>query len=627
MHGLRHKKLTSKGATRGGSNQTGFSDDVVQSNRSKGAHVGSSERSIAVQSNRNKEAHARSSDRSIAVQSNRSSERTIAHSHRSKRVLNNRGAGAHTGEDANCTMVGADGEHSERNSANGASHGVNSQLNGATDGVNSQLNGVADGVNSQVNGSSNGVSSQLNGSSDGVNSQQNGSKRVLVDAPKRGRAKMSRTELKMAPRSGRVELVPKGHRQFKYVVYNPKGLKYPSQVGAILKREYPGIIKVYDEQGNVVRQHPALSWNDYYWKKNRDGICYARRVKQEFWKIFSVHRNHRLLADKVLEAYLVRRVSNMIYQLRLEAVKVYFHKRGEKCDDTRARTIELTEEQYLTCRLEWCNKASWAWFSKYWTTDDYKKKRKIAQDCCMGNEDNAQNRGGSRNFTETQQLLEHTFGPEKSGTLNTYAVMKSGYKTVDSTGRAGPIPSQKAQKRVDDYRELVSDENSQEFDGKALHIVGNGMKHGRVPIGDGAVDKAIVLVHSKSVAMKPINPADYDRVVKENEQLKETNGILYEENSINRSLIMEMYSDLGKEPSAALLRRLESIDARRRQAAGSPQGCSHSVDDRHNDENMEERDDDDNSHGSEEDSDGDTADEQLDQERGADDNEVGEGDC
>jgi len=38
-------------------------------------------------------------------------------------------------------------------------------------------------------------------------------------------------------------------------------------VGAILKREYPGIIKVYDEQGNVVKQHPAMSWNDYYWKR------------------------------------------------------------------------------------------------------------------------------------------------------------------------------------------------------------------------------------------------------------------------------------------------------------------------------------------------------------------------
>ncbi|CAN6362398.1 unnamed protein product [Urochloa humidicola] len=321
----------------------------------------------------------------------------------------------------------------------------------------------------------------------------------------------------------------------------------------------------------------------------------------------------------------------MVYQLRLEAIKMYFHKRDEKCDDTRARTIELTEQQYLTCRLEWCNKASWAWFSQYWTTDEYKKKRQTAQDCCMSTEDKAQNRGGSRNFTETQQLLEHSFGPEKSSTLNTYAVMKSGYKTVDSTGRAGPIPSQKTQKLLDDYRVLVSDENSQELDGRALHIVGNGMKHGRVPIGDGAVDKATVLIHSKSVAMKPTNPADYDKVIKENEQLKETNDLLHEENSVNRALIMQMYSDLGKEPPAALLRRLESIDARRQQDAGSPQGCSHLADDRRNGENMEERDDDDRSHGGDEHGDGDhevqsEADDDPGQEREADGDDIGEGD-
>jgi len=95
----------------------------------------------------------------------------------------------------------------------------------------------------------------------------------------------------------------------------------------------------------------------------------------------------------------------MVYQLRLEAVKMYFHKRKEACDDTRAHTIELTEEQYLTCWVEWCNKAVWAWFSKYWTSDEYKRKRLKAQESSKNYEDTAQNRGGSRNFSETQQLL------------------------------------------------------------------------------------------------------------------------------------------------------------------------------------------------------------------------------
>ena len=101
----------------------------------------------------------------------------------------------------------------------------------------------------------------------------------------------------------------------------------------------------------------------------------------------------------------MKRVTNMVYQLRLEAVKMYFHKRKEACDDTRAHTIELTEEQYLTCRVEWCNKAVWAWFSKYWTSDEYKRKRLKAQESSKNYEDTAQNRGGSWNFSETQQLL------------------------------------------------------------------------------------------------------------------------------------------------------------------------------------------------------------------------------
>jgi hypothetical protein len=54
-------------------------------------------------------------------------------------------------------------------------------------------------------------------------------------------------------------------------------------LGVILKRIYPGIIKVYDDDGSIVKRQPALSWNDYYWKKYMDGICYAKKVKAEFW--------------------------------------------------------------------------------------------------------------------------------------------------------------------------------------------------------------------------------------------------------------------------------------------------------------------------------------------------------
>jgi len=74
--------------------------------------------------------------------------------------------------------------------------------------------------------------------------------------------------------------------------------------------------------------------------------------------------------------------------------------------------------------------------------------------------------------------------------------------------------------------------------------MGRGMKHGRVPIGDGAVDTETILVHRLSVPFKPVNPDDYERVIKENEQLKQTNQILHDENGVNRALIMVLILQL-----------------------------------------------------------------------------------
>jgi hypothetical protein len=57
----------------------------------------------------------------------------------------------------------------------------------------------------------------------------------------------------------------------------------------------------------------------------------------------------------------------------------------------------------------------------------------------------------------------------------------------------------------DDYKALAPDENSKVFDGKALYTMGRGMPHGRVLIGNGAVNKASVLVHAKLASVMPPN--------------------------------------------------------------------------------------------------------------------------
>jgi len=171
MYALRHKKHKSNtgsnhGAT-SGSNPQGVESNTNQSRR-VGADGGNSDRSSpnGVQSSRNNATRVRadcgSSERSSldGVQSNRNQSRRIA------------------GDGGNFRRSSPAGVNSER-SANAG---------------DSQQNGSGDGA-------------QLNGGSEGGNSQLN------VNPSKRGRGKLTRTELKMVPRSGRVQLEPVGHWQ------------------------------------------------------------------------------------------------------------------------------------------------------------------------------------------------------------------------------------------------------------------------------------------------------------------------------------------------------------------------------------------------------------------------------
>jgi hypothetical protein len=41
--------------------------------------------------------------------------------------------------------------------------------------------------------------------------------------------------------------------------YNPRDYKYGSQVGVIIKRFYPGMVDICDEQGRIVEKRAAMS--------------------------------------------------------------------------------------------------------------------------------------------------------------------------------------------------------------------------------------------------------------------------------------------------------------------------------------------------------------------------------
>ena len=122
-------------------------------------------------------------------------------------------------------------------------------------------------------------------------------------------------------------------------------------------------------------------------------------------RLFEVAEDKQQEADRVLEIYLKKRVSDVMYQARVDSVKVYYGKRDQILDDALARPIELEYEQYLDDRLKWCNDEVWPKLCRYWCSEEFKIKRRRGQACRLSCEDAAQNHGGSRPFTETQQVL------------------------------------------------------------------------------------------------------------------------------------------------------------------------------------------------------------------------------
>jgi hypothetical protein len=110
-------------------------------------------------------------------------------------------------------------------------------------------------------------------------------------------------------------------------------------------------------------------------------------------------------ADRVLDNYASKKVRDMMYQLRVDAVKLYYEKQGEHLDDTLACSEELEYDQYMEGRIPWFKEHAWPALCTYWCSKGFLTKRKRGQDSRLKSKDVAQNRGGSRPFGETRQYL------------------------------------------------------------------------------------------------------------------------------------------------------------------------------------------------------------------------------
>ncbi|XP_021309309.1 uncharacterized protein LOC8078550 [Sorghum bicolor] len=267
------------------------------------------------------------------------------------------------------------------------------------------------------------------------------------------------------------------------------------QVTALLKHEYPSMI-----EESRSKKYFAKKWAHYDIIEDEDGMTAADRFKEELWSIYSVEDELMPRAEYVLDRLAAKQCRNMMYELRVDAVKEYYDTYlQQRIKDSEARQKLLRQAQYAKVKPDWISEAAWRAICAYWCSPEYFKKRRLAQDS-RNQVDFAQNRGGSRPYAQTKQYLGKTYGPEAATDMNTFCSMKSGVKNCDSNGNSGPIPSQKTKQRIDDYYTTLEAEHPDDFeqlrsDGQLDPVVvfkssGCGLAHGRLPIANSAIRKS-----------------------------------------------------------------------------------------------------------------------------------------
>ncbi|KAG2481121.1 hypothetical protein PVAP13_J683257 [Panicum virgatum] len=299
------------------------------------------------------------------------------------------------------------------------------------------------------------------------------------------------------------------------------------QITALLKLEYPSII-----EESPTKKYYAKNWAHYNIIKDKDGMAAANRFKEEFWSIYSVDDEKRSHAEEVLERFAAKQCKNMMYQLRVDAVKNYYDDvLNQRIKDEVACKKLPHQSQYLRVQPEWISDEAWRKICAYWCSPEFLKKRARAQKSRLQS-DFAQNRGGSRPYGQTKQYLGKKYGPKAATDINTYCCMKSGLNNCDSNGKSGPIPTEKAQRRVDDYFSTLQVERPNDFeqlrsDGQLDVDVlykssGCGLAHGRVPITNGAVRKCDMRASSRrSNTTSQSNSGSYQYLVRRNAQLEQ----------------------------------------------------------------------------------------------------------
>jgi hypothetical protein len=110
-------------------------------------------------------------------------------------------------------------------------------------------------------------------------------------------------------------------------------------------------------------------------------------------------------AEYVLDMLVAKQCKNMMYELRVDAVKAFYDTiMKQRIKDKEACTKLLCQAQYARVKSDWISEEAWRVICVYWCSLEYLKKRRLAQES-WNQPYFAQNRGRSRPYGQTKQYL------------------------------------------------------------------------------------------------------------------------------------------------------------------------------------------------------------------------------
>ncbi|KAK1696971.1 hypothetical protein QYE76_013668 [Lolium multiflorum] len=295
-------------------------------------------------------------------------------------------------------------------------------------------------------------------------------------------------------RYSHVVLEPYGRSSFKYEDPSqrpPRG--YSNILGGLLRRYFPGIVNLPTGGCDV-----AWRWAHYSLAEDALGRgTLADVVVGKFWKYFKRAEGKENACDDVLHQIARKRVTGMHYEARVQCVRDWHADRFVHMTKEDARDTLMQPWQYMQNPPQYVGNDDRCFLAMvmWWTCPQYLKKHE------EGKKKRAEMRGGSHIQGSIPISLHLQNEEVRTGAKpNVFAVlkkMKQRKTPHPETGSVWVNPQSETQctSYVSKFKQKYGEDanpEAEDFDPEVAVLAGEGLKHGRLWLGDGCVDPAKV---------------------------------------------------------------------------------------------------------------------------------------